>query len=176
MANLNDKIKIRIYITGTPGTGKTSVAECLAHELNMDYMEINDMVVQEGLFLGYDINRDTLIIDDELLGERLTQKLHSVDGVCVAGGVVISNLPFDLIIILHSLIPTLRNRLKGRGYSEEKIESNMEAEIMNVLYYELNEIYGADKIFEFTNDNQTIEETCKQIISVIREHHLGVSK
>ena len=176
MANLSDKIKIRIYITGTPGTGKTSVAECLAHELNMEYMEINDLVVQEGLFLGYDINKDTLIIDDELLGERLTQKLHSADGVCVAGGVVISNLPFDLIIILHSLIPILRNRLKGRGYSEEKIESNIEAEIMNVLYYELIELYGTDTIFEVNNDNQTIEETCKQIISVIREHHLSVSK
>ena len=171
---MNEKIEAKIYITGTPGTGKTSIAECLAKKMRVEFIEVNTLVIQEGLYIGYDINRDTLIIDDELLGKRMSKILQSNGGVCVSGGVVIPGLPFDQIIILHSSIPTLRDRLKERGYSKEKIESNIEAEIMNVLYYEMTENYKIDQIFEVSNDNQSIEETCKQIQSIIREHHLGI--
>ena len=170
MVILNNKLKIRIYITGTPGTGKTSVAECIAKKLKIDFIELNNLILQEGLYFGYDIDRESLIIDDELLEEFLNKKLLSLDGVCVAGGAVIPNLPFDQIVILHSLIPTLRSRLEKRGYSEEKIESNVEAEIMNILYYELIEFYNTDTILEVLNDNQQIEKTCEQIISIIRKH------
>ena len=172
---MNEKIEVKIYITGTPGTGKTSVAESLAKKIYVEFIEINDLVIQEGLYIGYDINRDTLIIDDELLGERMNEILQSINGVCVSGGVIIPDLPFDQIIILHTSIPTLRDRLKERGYSEEKIESNIEAEIMNVFYYEMIEHYKPDQIFEVDNDNQTIEETCKKVRSIIRKHHLGIS-
>ena len=46
---------------------------------------------------------------------------------------------------------------------------------MNVFYYEIIGHYKPDQIFEVDNDNQTIEETCKKVRSIIREHHLGIS-
>jgi adenylate kinase len=174
VSDMNEKNEFKIYITGTPGTGKTTIAERLAKNLRVKFIEVNTLVIQEGLYIGYDINRDTLIIDDELLGKRMIEILQSNNRICISGGIVIPDLPFDQIIILHSSIPTLRDRLKERGYSKEKIESNIEAEIMNLLYYEMIEYYETDQIFEVTNDNQSIEETCEQIQSIIRKHHLGI--
>lgn len=163
----DNNLPLRIYITGTPGTGKTSVAKLLSEKLSMEFLEINDLILQEGYNLGYDIDRDTTIADDELLRGFLNQKLSSTNRICIAGGVILSNSLFDHVIILHSSIPTLRRRLASRKYSEKKIETNIEAEIMNIIYYETVEGFPAEKVIEITNDNRDVENTCDEIISVI---------
>jgi len=61
----------------------------------------------------------------------------------------------------------LRRRLASRKYSEKKIETNIEAEIMNIIYYETVEGFPAEKVIEITNDNRNVENTCNEIISVI---------
>ncbi|MHA2053937.1 MAG: adenylate kinase family protein [Candidatus Hodarchaeales archaeon] len=167
MAFRKNNSALRIYITGTPGTGKSSVAKLLSAKLSLEFLEINDLVVQEGYNLGYDIDRDTTIADDELLNEFLNQKLTTTDRVCIAGGIVLSNTLFNYIIILHSSVSTLRTRLEEREYSKTKVESNIEAEIMNIIYYETLEHFPPEKILEVINDNKSIEKTCSEIISVI---------
>ncbi|MFW9780112.1 MAG: AAA family ATPase, partial [Candidatus Heimdallarchaeota archaeon] len=62
---------LRVYITGVTGTGKTTVAERLTQLLNLPFVEINTIVLDEGYYLGYDITRDTVIIDEELLAPHL---------------------------------------------------------------------------------------------------------
>lgn len=173
---MSDNSVLRIYITGTPGTGKTTVAKNLSRNLNLDFLELNDLIIKEGLYLGYDINRDTLIVDDELLTKELLRKLRTTNMICISSGMVLLELPIDYIIILHSSIPTLRKRLETRSYSEEKIESNLEAEIMNVLFHDFTEFYPPEIIYEIQNDDRSIEDTCKQIISVIRKHSLGITE
>ncbi|MHA1443439.1 MAG: hypothetical protein ACTSR4_01635, partial [Candidatus Hodarchaeales archaeon] len=83
---------------------------------------------------------------------------------------------FDLIIVLHSSIPVLKRRLEARRYDDDKIESNLESEIMNVLYYELIEFNSSDIIHEVINDNRTVEETCDEILSIIEQHRLSVTE
>jgi broad-specificity NMP kinase len=164
------------YITGVPGTGKTSIAKQLAQELNLKYLEVNDLVIQHDLYFGYDINRDTLIVDDELLIKRLKQEINLNNRICIAGGMIFENVLFDLIIVVHSSIPTLRKRLLARSYDDDKMESNLESEIMNVIYYELLEYYSSDIIYEVMNDNRTVKETCDEILSIIEQHRLGITK
>ena len=163
----NNNSPLRIYITGTPGTGKTSVAELLSAKLSMEFLEINDLIIQEGYNLGYDVDRDTTIVDDRLLGGFLSQKLSSTSRICVAGGIILYDSLFDYVIILHSSVPTLRNRLKKRNYSEKKIETNVEAEIMNVIYYETVEFFPTKKVIEIINDRKSVENVCDEIISII---------
>ncbi|MHA1993493.1 MAG: adenylate kinase family protein [Candidatus Hodarchaeales archaeon] len=173
---MSDSSVLRIYITGTPGTGKTIIAKNLSYNLDLDFLEINDLIIEEGLYLGYDIDRDTLIVDDELLTQNLFKKLKANKKICISSGMVLLGLPIDYIIILHTSISILRKRLESRDYSNEKIESNLEAEIMNILFYEFSEFYPQDIMFEIQNDDRNIEDTCNEIISIIGKHHLRVSK
>ncbi len=171
---MSEKNLLTIYITGVPGTGKTSIAEQLSQKLTLKYIEINDLVKKKGLYYGYDINRDTLIVDDELLINKLKQEIALNNRLCITGGIIFEDVSFDLIIVLHSSIPTLKGRLEARRYDEEKIESNLESEIMNILYFELLEFNSPDIIHEVMNDNRTVEETCNEILSIIQKHGFGI--
>ena len=173
---MSEKNSLIVYITGVPGTGKTSIAKHLSQELNLKYLEVNDLVMQHDLYFGYDINRDTLIVDDELLIKRLKQEIDLNSRICIAGGIIFENAMFDLIIVVHSSIPALRKRFQARSYDEDKIESNLESEIMNVLYYELLEYYSSDIIHEVMNDNRTVKDTCDEILSIIQQHSLGITE
>jgi len=167
---MSEKNSLTVYITGVPGTGKTSVAKYISQKLNLKFLEVNDLVKQHDLYFGYDINRDTLIVDDELLIRKLKQEIKSNNRVCIAGGIIFEEGLFDIIILLHSSIPSLKMRFEARSYDEDKIESNLESEIMNVLYYELLEFNPSDIILEVMNDNRTVKETCNEIISIIKQH------
>jgi len=173
---MSEKNSLILYITGVPGTGKTSIAKHLSQTLALKYLEINDLVKQNDLYYGYDINRDTLIVDDELLIKKLKQEIALNSRICVAGGIIFEDISFDLIIVLHSSIPTLKRRFETRKYDEDKIESNLESEIMNVLYYELLEFNSSDIIHEVMNDKRTVEETCDEIRFLIEQHRLGITE
>ncbi len=173
---MSEKNPLTVYITGVPGTGKTSIAKHLSQELNLKYLEVNDLVMQHDLYFGYDINRDTLIVDDELLIKRVKQEINLNDRICITGGIIFEDVLFDLIIVVHSSIPTLKKRLQARNYHEDKIDSNLEAEIMNVLYYELLELNSSDVIHEVMNDDRTVKETCDEILSIIEQHGLGITE
>lgn len=171
---MSEKNSLIVYITGVPGTGKTSIAKCISKELNLKYLEVNDLVKQHDIYLGYDINRDTLIVDDELLRKILVQEIKLYNRVCIAGGIIFEDDLFDLIILVHTSIPSLKKRLQARSYDENKIESNIEAEIMNVLYYELLEFNSSEIIHEVMNDSRTVKETSNEIISIIKQHSFSV--
>ena len=64
--------------------------------------------------------------------------------------------------------------MQSRNYPEEKIESNVEAEIMNIIFYDAIELFPGQKVIEVNNDDHSIDETCDQIISIVRQHHPSV--
>ncbi|MHA2293694.1 MAG: adenylate kinase family protein [Candidatus Hodarchaeales archaeon] len=163
-----------LYITGVPGTGKTCVAKRISNLLSLEYLELNTIVLENGLYLGYDINRDSVILDEPLIVSHLESLLANKKRLCLVGGVVIQLNSLDLIIVLRCDINVLRQRLFQRNYSEEKIQSNLEAEIMNVVYYDTIDFFPKLPVIEIHNDKHSIEETCNQIISVVRKHHPSV--
>ncbi len=163
---------LRIYITGVPATGKTSIAKELSQQLSLCYFEINDIVIEHNFTLGYDINRDTLIIDDELIIPHLESLFNKHERICLVGSLFPLKTKVDIIFIIHCAIPVLRQRLRERNYSDEKIEANVEAEIMNLIYYDASEFFPQRIIYEITNNFDTVNKTCDQIILIIQEHFL----
>lgn len=171
---MNHLPPLRIYITGVTGTGKTTIAKRLTERLFLNYLEINEIVLKKELFLGYDINRDSLIIDEDLLIPHLESIIDDTKRLCLVGGIIPLKTPFHLIIVLRCNVNNLRNRLQSRNYPEEKIESNVEAEIMNIIFYDAIELFPGQKVIEVNNDDHSIDETCDQIISIVRQHHPSV--
>ncbi len=169
-----DLSPFRLYITGVTGTGKTSVAKKLSEQLSLDYLEVNTLVLEKGFYLGYDINRDSVIIDDELFISHIESILADKKRLCLVGGIIPLKNVFNFIIVLRCGVNILKQRLISRNYSKDKIESNIEAEIMNVVYYEAIELFSDQKVVEVYNDDFSTDETCNQIISIIRQHHPSI--
>ncbi len=166
---------LRVYITGVPTTGKTTIAKKLCDILSLHYLEINSIVLKKGLYYGYDINRDSVIIDEELLLKELNLTLDNIKRICLVGPMIPLENIFNLIIVLRCGIDVLRERLSARNYSKAKIEENVEAEIMNIIYYDSINFFKEETVVEVFTDQHSIEEACNEIISLIRQHHLSIS-
>ncbi len=71
----------------------------------------------------------------------------------------------DIMIILRVYPPELKMRLKTRGYSEEKIRENIEAEALDVILVEAFE--WCKKVFEIDTTGKSIEETGQDIEKIV---------
>jgi len=147
-----------ISITGTPCTGKTTIAKKLSKELNYLHLEINEVIKENGLHNGYDKKRQCYIVDVGNLNKHLIHIIRFFESLentknlkldkSIKKGIIIDShlshyLPkdyVDLCIVMVCDLKTLQKRLKKRKYSQQKISENMDAEIFDVC---LNEAKAA---------------------------------
>lgn len=62
----------------------------------------------------------------------------------------------DLVVVLRTDSTHLYDRLKARGYSEAKLQENLDSEIMEVVAEEAREAYDQECVVELWS--QTVEE------------------
>ena len=160
-------MKNTIFISGTPCTGKTTVSELLAKELNCKLIKINDLAIENDFVLGIDDDKGYKIIDIEALDEKVSQIIESCDELLIFEG-HLSHLCHgaDKVIVLRVRPEILENRLRARNYSESKIRENLEAEAMGVCSAEAYEIYGGD-ISEIDVSDLAVEEIVDNLCSFI---------
>ena len=141
-------------ITGTPGTGKTSVGK----ELSSRGYTVIQLAGTTGPYrLERDRDRDTVVIDEE----RWASDFLPVDGF--VEGHLAHLLPCDLIVILRCRPDVLAERLRKRGYSEEKVRENAEAEAIDVILIECLENFEPRQIYELDTTDKTVRECCEMI-------------
>lgn len=162
-------VKFLIILTGTPGTGKSSVAKQLQTAYNIPVLEINKIVKEKERFHGYNHRRDTLIIDEIAVDDYLTKRLTELEVVVVVGHYV--EFPAlqtaRLVFVLRCDPAVLRKRLQERGYSQVKIDENIDAEIMQVCLEEGRAFFRDATILEFDTTIKGIEEIVGEIYSQI---------
>jgi adenylate kinase len=141
-------------ITGTPGTGKTSIAGELAGR-GYPVMRLRDTV--NPYVLERDDERDTLVIDEELWAAEFTP----VDGF--VEGQLAHLLPCDKVVILRCRPDVLEKRLTLRDYAPEKIRENVEAEALDVILIETLEEHHGSQIYELDTTDKDIRE-CADLI------------
>ncbi len=150
-----------IIITGTPGTGKTTLSKRLARKLNFSYIDASLIIKKYGLSEGYDRKRKTKIIDTKKLNRALVKEIgiysknHSNANKPIKkgkkrkknGGIIIDShlshyLPgkyADLCIVTKCNLKTLEKRLKRKKYDKNKARENLDAEIFDVCLEEAKE-------------------------------------
>jgi len=143
-------------ITGTPGTGKSTVGRILSAR-GYPVTEIADTT--GGYILEHDGERDTFVIDEE----RWAAEFPHLEGFVV--GHLAHLLPCDLVVVLRCEPPVLEERLRRRGYSDPKIRENCEAEALDVILVETLEGHFAERVLEIDTtaiDPVTCADTIEQ--------------
>lgn len=149
-----------ISISGSVGTGKTTVSKLLGKKLNLKVIDLNQFAKDNNLISGYDKKRDVDIIDVK----KIDQKIQKLDNVIIESHYA-HDIRSDLNIILRTNPTELRKRLEKRGWKKDKIEENVLTEIMEIILSEALESGKKTIIIDTTNKNpeQVVEEIEKKL-------------
>lgn len=132
-----------IIVTGSVGTGKTTLAKKLAKKYKAKYLDVNKVIEEYKLSEGYDKKRKCKVIDTSKLNKVLIKIIQSSKESLVIDSHLSHYLPpkyVDICIVTKCSIKKLRDRLKKRGYSKSKIDENVDAELFDVCLNEAKEL------------------------------------
>ncbi|MCS7118856.1 MAG: adenylate kinase family protein [Archaeoglobaceae archaeon] len=143
-----------IALTGTPGCGKTSVAEELKRRgyrvISLkEFAEIHGCAKKFG---------EEIIVDLEKLSR------HSFNGIIE--GHLSHLLKPKISIVLRCNPLLIKKRLMERGWSYEKIMENVEAELIDLILVEA--MQNSEKVYEIDTSDMTIPEIADAIEKILK--------
>jgi adenylate kinase len=161
-----------LLVTGVPGVGKTTVAELLADRMRGAYINLSDLAENKGLITGFDEIRGTSIVDLEGMKRRLARIIDTGSGAMIFDGhyapEVISREVDSMTFVLRRAPWKLKEELKARGYPDEKVRENVEAELLDVCLVEAIESLGAERVCEVDTTGRTPQGVVDEVMSTIR--------
>ncbi|MGB9928317.1 MAG: adenylate kinase family protein [Methanosarcina sp.] len=152
-----------IGLTGTPGTGKTSVSRLLEKKRDWKVIYLNDLIKEHHLYTEVDEKRDAVIADIDLIQKYLEETTNEKDIVILESH--LAHYLADIVIILRAHPSELEIRLETRNYSQEKIRENIEAEALDVILVEASE--WCKKVFEINTTGKSVEEVEQDVEKII---------
>jgi len=160
-----------IVLTGTPGTGKTSVSARLAEALSLDTVHVNDLVLRERLYSGYDGLRDTYVIDIRRASRRISEVVTTSSKEVLIEGhlaqLVASRRLVETALVLRCHPIVLKERLRRQGYRAEKVRENVLAELLDVCLVETVRAYGPRKVAEIDTTRRAIDDVSKEALEAL---------
>ena len=126
----------RLALTGTPGTGKSTVAQMLSSD-GYEVITVESLAEQYGLSGEIDPSDGVRVIDTGALHDVLAPAWESSpDGVVVVDGHLSHHLPCDAVAVLRCSPEIIESRLVSRGYSADKVQANYEWELLGGAWNE----------------------------------------
>ena len=125
-----------ILITGTPCTGKTTTAKQLAAKIDAIYINLTDFANAYNLTLGEDKERQTTIIDEEAMQQKLKETIETSANVniIIDGHYAAAVTPPDQVtnvFVLRRNPKELKVFMQKCGFGNAKLYENLSAEILD---------------------------------------------
>ncbi|WP_224446988.1 adenylate kinase family protein [Haloprofundus salilacus] len=160
---------MRVVVTGTPGTGKTSATALLEDEFAVAHL--NDEVRDREFWTERDEERDSLVVGVEQLESWVDEEYGAAGGENETTVVVESHLahllPADRVVVLRCRPDVLESRILDRGENEAKAAENRESEALDVILAEAVEEHGVDAVYEVETTDRSPEAVADAIRAVI---------
>lgn len=135
-----------IIITGTPGTGKSTLARKLSKKLNAKHISVHELIKKEKIAESYDRKKQCYVVDTKKLNKLLINKIKECKKEKTKLAIIDSHLSHylpkkyvDLCIVTKCYLKELQKRLKRKKYSNAKIRENLDCEIFDVCLNEAKE-------------------------------------
>jgi adenylate kinase len=155
-----------IGVTGTPGTGKKSVAPLMASKLDLRCVGLNELSLSHGLAASSSPDSD---VDPEEL-RRIVRR--EVVGRAVVYGhlvpYVFERRSVSKVLVLRCEPGVLKGRLLRRGYSRRKLIDNIEAELIGLLSSDAFAAFGSTKTFEVDTTYSTPTQAAETALGVTK--------
>jgi adenylate kinase len=151
---------MRVAVTGTPGTGKTTATERL--DTDLDVTHLNDAIEAEELYTEVDEARDSKVADLEAVREWLDGR----DDVLVESHLA-HLLDADRVVVLRCAPGELERRLIERGEPAAKAEENAESEALDVILSEAVRVHGESNVYEIDATDRDPGEVADEIAAAI---------
>ena len=151
---------MRVAVTGTPGTGKTTATGLL--DTDLDVIHLNDVIRSEGLSTGTDEERGSLVADMDALEAWLDGR-----GDAIVESHLAHNFDADRVVVLRAHPDTVVSRLRERGDSDSKADENAESEALDVILSEAVHHHGRDCVYEIDTTDHDPEAVAAEIAAVV---------
>ncbi len=156
-----------VGITGTPGTGKKTLAPLVASRLGLPCHGLNDLALSYGF-----VNLEGIIqeIDTAALAKKIS---HELSGPALVYGhllpYVLEKRAVSRVVVLRCQPSVIKRRLLARGYAFEKILENVEAELIGVLSSDARLAFGEQKTTEFDTSAADSGAAAASVTEMVRK-------
>jgi adenylate kinase len=171
----NTLMKRAILITGTPCTGKTTIAKQLTTQLNAHYINLTDYANKHHLTIGKDKQRKTTIINEEKMRTKITETIQTTKNTTIIidghyAPAVVPTRYVTRIFVLRRNPTELHKLMKKRGFSGNKLWENLASEILDVCLIEALHTHAKKKVCELDITGKTAESVSHEILSILTEN------
>jgi len=148
-----------IALTGTPGVGKTRVSKDLERR-GYEILYLNRFIRVSGLRGYKDHERNSFEVDTKLLKEEYNSKNKDPD---IVEGHLAHYLSISPTVVLRCSPSELEERMKNKGWDEDKIKENIEAEMLDMILIEALE--ACEDVYEI----DTTQKDSREVASAVEE-------
>ncbi len=149
-------------ITGTPGTGKKTLAPMVAGILKLPCVGLNELVPHSRK------KPKTVAVDTDALRGRL---LRSVDGRCLVHGHLLPDVlrraEVERVVVLRCDPKELKLRLRSRRYEAAKVTANLEAELIGLVSSLCFHRFGESRVVEFDATSGKISNSADAVAKLL---------
>jgi adenylate kinase len=174
---------VRVALTGTPGTGKTTAAGRLPYGV----VHLNDAVRDHDLWTEEDTDRGSLVVDVDALAAWVDDHLaRREDDVVVLESHLAHLLDADRVVVLRCRPDVLETRLRERGEGSakaaenaetetadpsraiaRKARENAESEALDVVLSESVQAHGEEQVYEIDTTDRTPDDVAAAVRAVV---------
>ncbi len=151
-----------IAVTGTPGTGKTTVAERLADALDHEYVAVNAVAQEAAVETVPDPARGATAVDTDSLVAHLQDRLGKD---AVLDGHLAHHYPADVTVVLRCHPDELRDRLQEKGWDDDKIAENVDAERLDLILQQA--VAQRETVYEVDTTDRSAEDVVDTVRTLV---------
>jgi adenylate kinase len=127
-----------IIVSGTPGTGKTTVSKALAKKIKYTYLDVSQLIKENKIADSYDKRKKCYVVDIKKLNKALISIIKKNKNIIIDSHLshYLPKKYVDFCIITKCNLKELEKRLKKKEYSKTKIRENLDCEIFDICLNE----------------------------------------